>query len=275
MFLSSHRLEWEKTQKQVSPGSLTVQKQLSFVYAMANLYTIILKEPLLNALVFFYNTIAWNDLGLAIVFLTILIRLLLFPVFHKIVRNQLVMQRLQPELKKIQERHGKDKEKQAEAMFTLYKTHRINPFSSIFLLLIQLPVLWALFDIFNHIANLDLSALLYSFVARPAEIHASFLGLVNLAAPSIVLVGLMAVAQYAQARMSLPPPSPGREPTPAERVNRHMVFIGPFITVLVFAGLPAAVSLYWLVSTLLSIVQQHIISRQLSWMRGNQLSQTS
>ena len=86
---------------------------------MAQFFYTILEQPLTNALIFFYNTIAFQDLGLAIIFLTLAIRLVLFPFFHKSARQQTVMQHLQPKLKAIQEQHKSDRAKQTEAMMAL------------------------------------------------------------------------------------------------------------------------------------------------------------
>src|SRR3989344_5693043 len=109
-------------------------------------YTL-LTQPLTNALVFFYNTIALEDLGLSIIFLTLAIRVLLYPLFHKSARYQMIMQKIQPKLKEVQKAHKEDKVKQTEAMMALYKEHNVNPFSGILFLVIQIPILLALYRI--------------------------------------------------------------------------------------------------------------------------------
>src|SRR5579872_2128083 len=131
---------------------------------MIYLYQLIFYRPILNALVFFYNTIGLKDFGLSIVLTTLLIRFILYPLFHKGARQQAVMQRIQPKIKKVQEIHRNDREKQTKALMELYKEHGVNPFSSILLLIIQLPILIALYRII--LSNLSGGALtgLYSFV---------------------------------------------------------------------------------------------------------------
>lgn len=231
---------------------------------MIFLYNTILYYPLLNALIFFYNTIAFEDLGLAIIFLTILIRLLLFPLFHKSARHQTIMQGLQPHLKKIQEDHKGNREKQAQATMAFYKERGINPFSGFLLILIQLPIMIAIYQIF--LKSLDPGALmgLYGFVSAPTAIKTMFLGLINLKGKSILMVALAALAQYFQGKMSLPQVKGGEASSPAERASRQMVFLGPVITLIVFYGLPAAISLYWLVATIFSIFQQKFINKQIA-----------
>ncbi|MBM3256876.1 MAG: YidC/Oxa1 family membrane protein insertase [Candidatus Liptonbacteria bacterium] len=231
---------------------------------MEYLYNTFLYHPFLNALVLLYNTVAFQDLGIAIIFLTILIRVVLFPLFQKSVRHQAVMQRLQPEIKKIQVKYPKDREQQAKEMLALYKSHQLNPFSGFFLLLIQLPVLIALYQVFVSISDPQtLAHGIYPFVQIPAELKATFLGLINLKAQSIFMVGLAAFAQYLQGRAALPPHAPGDSLSDAERMGRNMVYIAPILTLLIFWSFPAAVSLYWLVSSMVSIGQQVIVNREL------------
>lgn len=231
---------------------------------MLYLYNLILYQPLLNILIFFYNTIAFGDLGLSIIFLTLLIRAVLFPVFHKSARHQVVMQRLQPELKKIQEIHKDNREKQTRAMMDLYKEHNVNPFSGFLLLLVQLPILIAIYQIILKSLKPGFLSGLYSFVSAPEAIKTSFLGLINLGERSIFIVGLAALAQYLQGRLSLPKIEAGRKPTPPEKMGRQMVFLGPVMTVVIFYNFPAAVGLYWLITSLFSIVQQIIVNKQIA-----------
>ena len=150
---------------------------------MANIFDTFLYQPLYYGLITLYNTVAFHDLGVAIILLTILVRILLFPIFYKSAKNQMIMQKIQPHLQKIQHDHKDDKEKQAQAMLELYKTHNVNPFSSILLVFAQLPILIALYHVFLG----DFSA-----------INTSFLGLISVQNKSMLIVGLAAVAQYFQ-----------------------------------------------------------------------------
>lgn len=228
---------------------------------MLYLYDTFLYNPLLNILIFFYNTIAVGDFGLAIIFFTIFIRVILFPLFQKSARHQIVMQRLQPELKKLEEKHRGDRERQGREMMALYKENSINPFAGFLFLLVQLPILIALYQIFLNSQSKDFLSGLYGFIFRPDHINTSFLGLINLGGPSILMVGLAALAQYLQGVLSLPRVQ-DHEPTPAEKMGRQMVFIAPVITLVIFYNLPAAVSLYWLVATIFSIFQQIIVNKK-------------
>lgn len=229
---------------------------------MTYLYNLIFYRPILNVLIYFYETVALRDFGIAVVLITVLIRLVLYPLFHKSAKQQIVMQRIQPKIKKIQEQHKNDKEKQAQALMDLYKEHGVNPFSSILLLIVQIPIMLGLYWVVRSALIPGNIAGLYSFVAQPQTVNALFLGLFNLAQPSIILILLAAVAQYFQARLAI-----YRDPTekgplsPAEKMARQMVYIGPIVTIVVFYALPAAVGLYWLVTSLFSIGQQIVINR--------------
>lgn len=227
------------------------------------MYQTLITNPLLNILIFFYNTIAFSDLGLAIIFLTIFIRIILFPIFQKSARYQVIMQALQPKLKELQEKHKDDKTKQTEAMLALYKEYRVNPFSGILFLIIQLPILIGLYQIFLHALTQNGLVGLYSFISVPTPLHTTLLGLIDLQKSNIILVGLAAALQYIQALLMLRKHAPGETPTQAEKMSRKMAFIGPILTIIIFSRFPAAVSLYWVITSIASIIQQLIVNKEL------------
>src|SRR3989338_9027917 len=134
---------------------------------MVELFNTVLYNPLFNILVILYDSVALQDLGLAIIFLTILIRLLLFPLFHESLRQQKIQQALQPHIKKIQEKHKDNREAQTKAMLSLYSEHKANPALPLILIFIQLPFLLALFWIFKAGITTESLNSLYSFVPRP------------------------------------------------------------------------------------------------------------
>src|SRR3989344_1808032 len=154
---------------------------------MSHLFTPILYQPLLNLLVFFYTMVPAHDIGVAIVLWTIIIKLLLYPFSRQSIRGQRALQRLQPKLNEVKERYKNDREAQAKAMMALYKEEKVNPLSSCLPLLIQLPILLAVFQVFQsglHNGSLDL---LYPFVANPGNLNPISFGLIDLAKPNLVL----------------------------------------------------------------------------------------
>jgi len=231
---------------------------------MTYIYQAIFYRPILNALIYLYNTIAFHDFGIAVILVTVLIRIALFPLFHSSSKQQMAMQRIQPKIKKIQELHKNDKEKQTAALMELYKEHGVNPFSSFLLLLVQLPIMLGLYWVVRSgLAPGDLAGL-YSFVAQPQGVNSVFLGLINLAKPSVVLIVLAAIAQYFQARLAIyRDPKNTAPPSSAEKMAKNMTFIGPLITLFVFYNLPAAIGLYWLTTSAFSVFQQILVNRHL------------
>jgi YidC/Oxa1 family membrane protein insertase len=236
---------------------------------MVYLYQQIFYRPILNLLVFFYQTIAFHNLGFAIIFSTLLIRLILYPFFHKGAKQQMLMQRIQPKVKKIQEVHKGDRDQQAKALMELYKEHGVNPFAGILLLIIQLPILLTFYWVIRSGLGAAQLTGLYSFVTAPTNINTMFLGIFDLAKPGIILIFAAALAQYFQARLALyKAPGNTAAPTQAEKIARQMVFVGPLITILVFYNFPAALGLYWLMSSLFSAIQQYFVNKHLNTKYG-------
>jgi YidC/Oxa1 family membrane protein insertase len=218
--------------------------------------------PLLNILIFLYNNFSFGSLGLAIILLTLLIRVVLFPLFYKSAKSQMIMQKIQPLIQKIQHDHKDNKEKQAQALMDLYKKYKINPFSSILMLFVQIPVLIALYSLFRaDFSNMNFSVL-YSFISAPAHINTIFLGLIDLRSRSIIMVVLAAVAQYFQGALTLPKTEKGKEVSAAEKMTRQMIYYTPLFTVLVFWNMPSAIGLYWLITSLFSVGQQIYINKK-------------
>ena len=221
----------------------------------------ILVQPFFNALVFLYGAINPNDLGIAIIVLTIVIRVILYPLFFKIYKNQTLLQKIQPTIKQIQHDHKNNREKQAQELLSLYKQHRVNPFSNFFLVLIQLPILIALFQVFRAGISPESLADLYNFVPRPEMVANTFLNLIDLTKPNIIMVGLSAIAQYFQSYIAIPKSAKDtKNLSPAEKVSRQMIFIGPVLTAVILYRLPAAIGIYWLTTSLFSLIQQIIIN---------------
>lgn len=235
---------------------------------MSNLFHEILYRPLFNALIFLYNNFSFGDFGIAIIFLTIIIRFILFPFFYKSAKDQAILQRLAPKIKAIQAEHKNDREKQAKEMMALYRQHEVNPFSGFFfIILVQLPILIALYQVFLKGFSMESMTALYSFVQKPESINIFFLGIIDLTKASLFAAVLAAVAQYFQGKLSLPKLDLKdiKNLTPIERTGRQMVYLGPILTILFlyFFNLPSAVAFFWLTTSIFSVIQQVIINKSL------------
>lgn len=227
------------------------------------LYKEIFYRPILNLLIFFYNTIGLHNLGFSIIIATLFIRAILFPFFHKGAKQQMLMQRIQPHIKKIQEKHKDDRDQQGRALMELYKEHGVNPFSGILLLIIQMPIIIAFYWVVQSGVGPGQLTGLYSFISAPASLNTIFLGM-NLVKANIFLILAAAIAQYFQAKLALyKAPGGNNTLTQTEKIARQMVFVGPLITILVFYNFPAALGLYWLVTSVFSAIQQYFVNKNL------------
>jgi YidC/Oxa1 family membrane protein insertase len=199
-------------------------------------------EPMVSVLHYFYT--ATGDVGLSIIALTILIRVVLYPLFYKGAKDQLALQSLQPKIKELQEKYKDDKERQAKEIMALYKENKTNPFSGFLVLLIQIPIFLSLFYTFKDGAG---DSWFDSF---------SLLGLIDLKSGSIPLTILAAALQYLQLKMAA---KAAKSPTPA-----FLEWLGPGLTIVVLWSLPGALALYWSVSNSFSLLQQWYLNRKLS-----------
>ena len=228
-----------------------------------SLYTELLWRPLFNGLVFFYTILPGRDLGLAIVALTIAIRLILAPVLWKAQKAQHALAGLQPEIKKIQERHKGDKEAHGRAVMALYAQRRVNPFSGCVLLLVQIPILITLFQVFRQGLSIDSLRFLYPFITHPGAISTvGFFGVLDLAKGNIVLGAVAAATQFLQTRLTAPPPQPAEDSRAGDftkALQWQTTYIFPLLILVWSYSLPSALTLHWTMMNLFGIVEQIII----------------
>jgi len=222
--------------------------------SIAYLFDLLLYQPLFNALVLFYKYIPGHDFGAAVILLTLLIRIILLPVASKSLKSQKAMQKIQPALQEIQKKYKNDKERLTKETLEVYRKEKINPFSGLFLGLVQLPVLIALYGVFwKGIKAPELSL-----------ISLSFLGLIDLSKPNIVLAVLAGILQYFQTKMILPKvvKKKGSDPDMAQMMQAQMTYFMPVFTVIILFTLPSAIGLYWTASGIFSIVHQYFILKK-------------
>lgn len=165
-------------------------------------------NPLYNGLIFLVGVIPTHDVGFAVVVLTLIVRIVLFPVSRRAVETQMAMKKIAPEIEAIKEKYKDKREEQAKATFALYKERGVHPFAGIGLLLAQLPVLFALYWIFALGGLPEIrSEILYALVSPPPLVNMEFLGILDMAGHSIVLGILAAVAQGVYTRLSMGAPA--------------------------------------------------------------------
>lgn len=234
---------------------------------MIHLYTIILYQPLYNLLIFFYNIIPGHDIGLAIIALTIIIKLILFPLSAKSIKSQKSLQDLQPKVDEIKKKYKDDKEKLAKETMNLYKENNVNPFSSCLPLIVQFPFLIAVYNVFRTGLSGNHVELLYPFISRPEFLNPVSFGIFDLSKSSIYLALLAGAAQFVQARMlstkKVKPPVEGaKDENLLAEMNKNMLYLMPVMTVFIAMRLPSGLALYWFITTILTVLQQFIIFRK-------------
>lgn len=232
------------------------------------MFDLLFYQPVLNLLVSLYNNIPGHDFGVAIILLTIIIKIALYPLSQHTIKSQKSLQDLQPKIEEVKQLHKGDKEALAKATMALYRDHKINPFSSCLPLLIQLPFLFAVFRVFqNFEKNLDTS-LLYSFVAAPEMANGlRFMQFIDLAKPNIVLALLAGLAQFWQTKMLLAKKPEIKAPAAQDEnmaaiMNKQMTYMMPILTVVIGVSLPGGLTLYWFIFSLLSALQQLYVFRK-------------
>lgn len=223
--------------------------------------------PLYNALVFLSSIMPGGDVGLAIITLTILVKVILFPLFQKATVTQMMMKKVEPEIALIKETYKNDQQTQTKKILEVYRTNKINPFVSFVVLFIQLPIILALFWVFQAGFKFT-STELYSFVTLPIVISTKLFGVFDILGKSWVLALLTGITQYIQTVLTLPPaPVKKKDQAPnfkddfARSMNMNMRYFMPiFITVIAYS-LSAAISIYWVTSNLFSIAQEYYIRK--------------
>ncbi len=229
-------------------------------------FNTILYQPLFNALVFLYQYLPGRDFGVAVIVLTIMIRVLLYPLMVKSIKSQKVLSGLQPKIKEIQQKYKDDKEKQTKEMMALYQKEKINPFGGFLPLLIQLPILIALYQVFWKGLKPEAMSSLYGFIPNPGVIDPSFLGLINLAEASLGMAVIAGIAQFFQTKMLTPVKQPsenkGQMTQFSGMMQKQMLYFFPIFTVFILWRLPAAIGIYWVVTSLFTILQQILIFKK-------------
>ncbi len=231
---------------------------------MKELYYIIFFEPIINLLIYLYNFI--SDFGILIIVLTIITRIILWPFTQAGLKSQSAMLSLQPKIENLKRKYKDDKEALAKATMELYKTEKVNPFSSCFVLLIQLPFMIALFQVLMLDITKDAQPYLYSFINMPLTFDRFSLVFGDLSKPNIILAVLAGLAQFWQSKqieMHRPVQTSSGQQTEnmAMAMQKQMLYIMPIMTVVIGITLPGGLSLYWLITTLLLVLQQEYFFR--------------
>ena len=229
-----------------------------------SIYNTVLYQPLFNILILLYNFIPGKDFGIAIIVLTILLRAAFYPLSAKAFVAQKVFAELQPKLKELREKFKHDKDALARQTLEAYQKSGVNPFASIGPLLLQLPILLAIFQVFSKGLQESQLSILYPFVRNPETISPLFLGMVNLSEQSLVLAVAAGALQFLQMHIGMSSSGPVSKNTGAALAQKHImpIFFSAF-TVSILLRLPAAIGIYWVATSIFSIAQQWYLARKM------------
>lgn len=243
---------------------------------MHTLWITVLYQPIYNTLFFLINHITFGSVGVAVIILTVLVKLVISPLTRRSIRTQILMNRLQPEIKRIKQEYP-NKEEQAKKTFELYKKYGTSPFAGCIIALLQFPFIIALYYTFigGFKPNPDL---LYSFVQMPGTLHMIFLGMFDLGSNSIVLAFIAGIAQFIQGYLSLPVKgkteivTDGQKSEPSFQdqlqtsMQNNIRYLLPIFIAILAYRFSAAVALYWITSTIFTIVQEWLVRRKVATM---------
>ena len=234
---------------------------------MIAFFKTIIYIPLYNVLILILN-VSWIDAGIATVILTVLVKLILYPISKKSTITQARMKEKEGELALIKEKY-KDKQEQAVKTMEFYKVNNINPFSSILTVLIQIPIIFSLYYIFfrSGLPSID-TTLLYSFIKAPASVSMNFLGLIDVSQKSIILALLAAVTSFWQMHLASPTEKntgqTGGKEDFSKIMAKQMKYTMPIIVFFISWKISAIVALYWFVSNLVGIAQDVYTRKQMA-----------
>jgi YidC/Oxa1 family membrane protein insertase len=250
---------------------------------MSYIFHLFFYNPLYNGLIIFLSYLPHPDVGLAVILFTVFIKLILFPLSKQAVRTQMEIKEIEPELAKVREKFKENKEQQARETMSIYKKRGINPFSSFFLVLIQVPIIFALYFIFlkGGLPSIDTS-LLYGFVNN-LSLHTlpnmHFLGLFDVSKPQIILGALAGISQFIQVQFSIPPvkkvDNPNFKDDLARSMNIQMRYILPVFIFLISLKLSGAVTLYWITGNIFTIAQEMYMRKVIKKERVFSIAPTS
>jgi len=181
--------------------------------------------------------------GWTIIILTFIIKIILYPLTLKSFKSMKGLQKIQPLMKELQEKYKDDKQRQNQELMKLYKDHKINPMGGCLPLVLQIPILFALYKVFLSAIEL-----------RQTSFHIVGTWLPDLSAPDPYLITplLMGASWFVQQKMT---------PTPGDAMQQKIMMFMPLIFTFMFLTFPSGLVIYWLISNILSVIQQAYINR--------------
>jgi YidC/Oxa1 family membrane protein insertase len=261
------------------------------------MFDTLIVHPIFNALMLLYSIIPGGDFGIAIILFTIIVRTLMYPLVRSQLHQTKMMRKMQPELKKIKEAAAGNKQLEATQQMELYKKHGISPFRTILILIVQLPIFIGLYMVIQVITlhrdqvaknmydGLETIPAIQRIISNPDNFNHSMLGFIDVTKTAfsnqginialLILAVIAAVTQYIMTKQTAPTnksskrfrdimadTAAGKEADPSEMsavMMNNMMKIMPFMMFFIMVSLPGALALYYTVSNLVAVAQQHYL----------------
>ncbi|OGJ60723.1 hypothetical protein A3D88_03115 [Candidatus Peribacteria bacterium RIFCSPHIGHO2_02_FULL_52_16] len=266
------------TEKSADQPDVVAKFSIHEAGVFTQIFRTFITKPFLNFLIFIASLLPDHSLGIAIIILTIVVKLILFFPTQHALQGQKEMQKLQPKLDELKKRYGDDPKKMQEETMKLWKEHKVNPFQSCLPMLVQFPVLIGLFYVIRDGSVLALSQhLIYGFYSHLSWTFGTQFLWLDLLKPDIyVMPAALVILQFLQMKLTftlndrkkakekvVDVGDKKKEPMSPQKMQQNIMLYGLPIMIGVFAfQFPAAVSLYWGVSTLFGIGQQLVVNRK-------------
>ncbi|MCX6701863.1 MAG: YidC/Oxa1 family membrane protein insertase [Candidatus Zambryskibacteria bacterium] len=235
---------------------------------MAYLYNTIIFQPFYNGFIFLMKTFPFFDAGMIVIIFTIIIKIIILPLSIKASKAQIEMKSTEKDLQLIKEKYKNDKNEQSKKTMEYYKERGINPFASIFILLIQFPILIGLYQVFikSGLPKIN-EVLLYPFFSTFISIipNMMFLGLINISEKSIVLALIAGITTYFQishASNSQTQTSTGTQGDIAKAMSIQMKYFFPILMTFIAYTISSAIAIYFITSNLFAIGQEIYIRKK-------------
>jgi len=234
---------------------------------ISSFFNAIIFQPLYNGLILLMGYIPFADAGIIVIIFTTIIKFILLPLSIKASKSQIEMKSIEKDLQIIKDTYKDNKEELSKKTIEYYKEKGINPFAGILILLIQLPIIIGLYQVFLKSGLPEVkTAWLYSFVTIPTNINMMFINLINISQKSILLAIIAGLTTYFQISLAntaqTQPSGSGMQQDIAKAMAVQMKYLFPIVVTFISYSISGALSLYWITSNVFSIVQEMYIKKK-------------
>jgi YidC/Oxa1 family membrane protein insertase len=227
-------------------------------------------DPIYNLLVTVLTYTPLHDIGAAILIVTLIVKIILLPLNLSALRSQYIMKKIEGEMNALKEEHKASPQEASKKMMELYKREKVNPFASLLVIIIQIPIIFALYRVFAHGLQMD-PASLYSFLHFPENLHTLAFGLFDVTQKNITIAVLAGVSSYLLARrqtqMMVTKKIEGKDESFQDQFMKSMkiqlLYVLPVIIVFSAAVLPSALGFYWFINNMITYGQDIYMKNKL------------